>query len=164
MEATRLIDTLAQTTTLKTKLQQTLAAYQNLDYHLLNEVLDDDCLYEDMRKTSFVLQQKKIFDTLRKKGDTQMLLSTNICTGCLCSAPVFVLTGNNSGLKHALYFEFTGDVITDIFRCSEQSDWLEWMMPFWREFKTLRFSVKYLWKGVLDLILLGKPKTKRVGK
>jgi|SRR5690606_9201785 len=130
MEATRLIDTLAQTTTLKTKLQQTLAAYQNLDYHLLNEVLDDDCLYEDMRKTSFVLQQKKIFDTLRKKGDTQMLLSTNICTGCLCSAPVFVLTGNNSGLKHALYFEFTGDVITDIFRCSEQSDWLEWMMPF----------------------------------
>lgn len=123
MEATQLIDTLAQTTTLKTKLQQTLAAYQNLDYHLLNEVLDDDCLYEDMRKTSFVLQQKKIFDTLRKKGDTQMLLSTNICTGCLCSAPVFVLTGNNSGLKHALYFEFTGDVITDIFRCSEQSDY-----------------------------------------
>jgi len=130
MEATQLIDTLAQTTILKTKLQQTLAAYQNLDYHLLNDVLDDDCLYQDMRKTSFVLEQKKIFDSLRKKGDTKMLLSTNICTGCLCSEPVFVLTGNHSSFKHALYFEFTGDVITDIFRCSEQSDSLEWMMPF----------------------------------
>ena len=130
MEATQLIQTLAQTATLKTKLQQTLAAYQNLDYHLLNEVLDDACLYQDMRKTSFILEQKKIFDSLRKKGDTQMLLSTNICTGCLCGKPLFVLTGNNSGFKHALYFEFTGDVITDIFRCSEQSDILDWMEPF----------------------------------
>ncbi len=130
MKATQLIQTLAQTATLKTKLQQTLAAYQNLDYHLLNEVLDDACLYQDMRKTSFILEQKKIFDSLRKKGDTKMLLSTNICTGCLCGKPLFVLTGNHSGFKHALYFEFTGDVITDIFRCSEQSDWLEWMMPF----------------------------------
>lgn len=130
MKATQLIQTLAQTATLKTKLQQTLAAYQNLDYHLLNEVLDDACLYQDMRKTSFILEQKKIFDSLRKKGDTQMLLSTNICTGCLCGKPLFVLTGNNSGFKHALYFEFTGDVITDIFRCSEQSDWLDWMEPF----------------------------------
>ena len=58
MEATQLIQTLAQTATLKTKLQQTLAAYQNLDYHLLNEVLDDACLYQDLRKTSFILEQK----------------------------------------------------------------------------------------------------------
>lgn len=130
MKATQLIDTLAQTTTIKTKLQETLGAYQNLDYHTLNDVLDDDCLYQDMRKTSFILEQKKIFDSLRKMGDTRMLLSTNICTGCLCSAPVFVLIGNHSGFKHALYFEFTGDVITDIFRCSEQSDILDWMEPF----------------------------------
>lgn len=130
MEATQLIQTLAQTAILKTKLRETLTAYQNLDYHLLNEVLDDDCLYQDMRKTSFILEQKKIFDSLRKKGDTHMLLSTNICTGCLCGKPLFVLTGNQSGFKHGLYFEFTGDVITDIFRCSGQSDWLDWMEPF----------------------------------
>lgn len=130
MKATQLIDTLAQTITIKTKLQETLGAYQNLDYHTLNDVLDDDCLYQDMRKTSFILEQKKIFNSLRKMGDTRMLLFTNICTGCLCSAPVFVLIGNHSGFKHALYFEFTGDVITDIFRCSEQSDILDWMEPF----------------------------------
>ena len=130
MEATELIDKIAQTEKIKSKLMEILNAYQKLDYHLLNDLLDDDCLYEDMRKTSFVLYQKRIFDSLRKKGDTHMLLSTNICTGCLCSEPVFVFTGNHSGFKHALYFEFTTEVITDIFRCSEQSDWLDWMMPF----------------------------------
>ena len=121
MEATQLIENLAQTAILKTRLQEILDAYQNLDYHLLNEVLDDDCLYQDMRKTSFILEQKKIFDSLRKKGDTKMLLSTNICTGCLKNSPLFVFIGNHSGWKHGLYFEFTGDVVTDIFRCSGQS-------------------------------------------
>lgn len=130
MEATQLINQLAQTNLLKTKLHQVLKAYENLDYHLLNDELDDNCLYENMRKTSFIIHQKKIFDSLRKKGDTKMLLSTNICSSCLCGEPLFVLTGNHSGFKHGLYFEFTGDVITDIFRCSEQSDWLKWMMPF----------------------------------
>lgn len=130
MQATQLINHLAHTATLKSNLLKILSAYQKMDYHSLNETLDDDCLYEDMRKTSFILNQKKVFDTLRKKGDTELLLSTNICTGCLCSAPVFVLTGNNSGLRHALYFEFTGDVITDIFRCSEQSNWLWGDVPF----------------------------------
>ncbi len=130
MEATQLIQNLAQTELLKTNLEKILDAYKTLDYHLLNEVLDEDCLYQDMRKTSFILEQKKIFDSLRKKGDTHMLLSTNICTGCLKNSPLFVLTGNHSGWKHGLYFEFTGDVVTDIFRCSGQSDWLEWMEPF----------------------------------
>lgn len=131
MEATQLLDKLAQTDTLKSELQKILSAYQKLDYHLLNELLDDDCYYQDMRKTSFLLLQKRIFESLRKKGDSHMLLSTNICTGCLCGKPLFVLTGNNSGFKHGLYFEFTGDIVTDIFRCSEQSDWLDWMTPFW---------------------------------
>lgn len=130
MEAIQLIDQLTQTDTLKSNLKQILKAYQKMDYHLLNDTLDDDCLYEDMRKPSFIFHQKKVFDTLRKKGDTEMLLSTNICTGCLCSEPVFVLTGNYSGLTHALYFEFTGDVITDIYRCSEQSDSLMGYVPF----------------------------------
>lgn len=130
MQPTELIQKIAQSDLLKTQLGQILQAYQNLDYHFLSDLLDDEAYYQDMRKTSFILHQKRIFDSLRKKGDTQMLLSTNICTGCLCGEPLFVLTGNNSGFKHALYFEFTNDVVTDIFRCSEQSDLLGWMMSF----------------------------------
>jgi hypothetical protein len=130
MDTDQLIGSVAQSEMIRAKLHNILAAYQKMDYHLLDNELDDDRLYEDMRKTSFVLLQKRIFDSLRKRGDTKMLLSTNVCTGCLCSAPVFVLTGNHSGFRHALYFEFTGNGITDIFRCSEQSNWLEWMDVF----------------------------------
>jgi len=130
MQPTQLIDQLAQNETAKSNLLQIIYAYQNLDYHLLNDLLDEDCLYQDMPKTSFLIKQKRIFDAMRKKGDTELLLSTNICTGCLCSAPVFVFTGNHSGVKHALYFEFTGDIITDIFRCWEQSHLLKGEMPF----------------------------------
>ena len=81
-------------------------------------------------KTAFLYKQMEIFKELRKKGDTNLLISTNICTGCLCSEPVFVFTGNNSGLKYAIYVQFTDGEITDIFRCSEQSDWLDGMLPF----------------------------------
>lgn len=130
MEATQLINKITHSEMIKTKLEQIFAAYQTLDDHRLNDYLDDDCLYEDMCKTSFVLHQKRRFDSLRKKGDTYMLLSTNICTGCPCSEPIFVFTGNHSGFKHAFYFEFTTNFITDIYRCSEQSDWLDWMEPF----------------------------------
>jgi len=139
MEATQLIENLAQTEILKTNLQQILDAYKKLDYHLLNDMLDDNCLYQDMRKTSFILEQKRIFDSLRKKGDTKMLLSTNICTGCLKNSPLFVLTGNHSGFKHGLYFEFTGDVITDIFRGSEQSDSMEGGCRFNNDFRLLYY-------------------------
>ena len=130
MKATQLIDKVTHNQIIKSRLQLIIAAYQTLDYHKLNAYLDDNCMYEDMRKTSFVLHQKRIFNSLRRKGDTHMSLSTNICTGCLCNEPLFVFTGNHSGFRHALYFKFTGDSITDIFRCTEQSDWLEWMTPF----------------------------------
>ena len=121
MEAIQLVQQLAQNEAVKSNLLKIINAYQELDYHLLNDFLDEDCLYQDMRKTSFILKQKRIFDALKKRGDTQLLLSTDICSGCLCSAPIFVFTGNQSGFKYALYFEFKGDTITDIFRCGLNS-------------------------------------------
>ena len=130
MEATALILELSKSETQKSQITEILNAYQKLNYHDLNDLLDDEGYYQDMRKTSFILYQKRIFDSLRKKGDTKMSLSTNICTGCLCGAPLFVLIGNHSGFKYALYFEFTNDIVTDIYMCSQQSDLLDWMMPF----------------------------------
>lgn len=121
MEATQLIERIAKTPEKKTNLEAILEAYQKLDYHRLNDALNEECLYQDMSKTSFLWLQKRIFEKLKKKGDTEMLLSTSICEGCLCNAPVFVFTGNQSGLKYAMYFEFTNNVITDIFRCFNQS-------------------------------------------
>ena len=130
MQAKTLIHKIATTQETKSYLIQVLEAFQNMDYHKLNDLLDEECYYEDMKKTAFIYQQMQIFKELRKKRDTYLNLSTNICTGCLCSEPVFVLTGNTSGLKYAVYVQFTEGEITDIFSCLEQSDGFDCLPPF----------------------------------
>ena len=116
---------------LKSQLLHILEAFQKMDYHKLNDLLEDYTYYEDMKKPSFIYRQMQIFDELKGKGDHLLHLSTNICTGCLCSEPVFVLTGNTSGHKYAVYVQYTQDEITDIFRCSEQSDYFNCLpLPF----------------------------------
>jgi len=132
MQPQELVQNIETSEKVKSQLLQVLDAFQNMDYHKLNDLLDEECYYEDMKKIAFIYKQMQIFKELRKKEDTYLNLSTNICTGCLCSdpQPVFVLTGNNSGLKYAIFVEFTEGEITDIYRCSEQSDWLDGMMPF----------------------------------
>lgn len=130
MEAQQLVHKIATKEETKSYLIQVLEAFQNMDYHKLNDLLDEEAYYEDMKKTAFIYKQMQIFKELQKRGDTYLNLSTNICTGCLCSEPVFVFTGNTSGLKYAVYVQFTQGEITDIYRCSEQSDWLDGRMPF----------------------------------
>lgn len=129
MQAQDLVQNIETSEKIKSHLIQVLEAFQNLDYHKLNDLLDDDTYYEDIKKTAFIYKQMQIFKELRKKGDTHLNLSTNICTGCLCSEPVFVLTCNKCGHKYAIYIQFTQGEIIDIFRCSEQSDWLG-ILPF----------------------------------
>ena len=132
MEVQELVQKIATKEVVKSFLIQFLDAFQNMDYHKLNDLLDEEAYYQDMKKTAFIYKQMQIFKEFRKKGDTYLNLSTNICTGCLCNdpQPVFVFTGNTSGHKYAIFVEFTEGEITDIYRCSEQSDWLDGMMPF----------------------------------
>ncbi len=129
MEAQELIKKIAKKEEVKTYLIQVLEAFQAMDYHKLNDLLYEDCFYQDMKKTAFIYHQKNIFQYYSEQGDTFLNLTTNICTGCLCSEPVFVLTGNNSGTKYGIYVKFVKDEIVDIFICSEQSSNLG-LMPF----------------------------------
>ncbi len=130
MQPQELVQNIETSEKVKSQLIQVLDAFQNMDYHKLNDLLDEEAYYEDMKKTAFIYIQMQIFKELRKKGDTYLNLSTNICTGCLCSEPVFVLTGNNSANKYAIYVQFTQGEITDIFRCSEQSNGFDCLPPF----------------------------------
>ena len=129
MKAQELITRMTTKEVNRTYLSAVLSAFQNMDYHELNDLLHEDCFYQDMRKTSFIYRQKETFQYFKKQGDTFLNLSTNICTGCLCSEPVFVLTGNNSGTRYGIYIEFVNDNIVDIYFCSEQSSYLG-LMPF----------------------------------
>ena len=106
MQAKTLIHKIATTQETKSYLIQVLEAFQNMDHHKLNDLLDEDTYYEDFKKPAFIYQQMQYFKEFQKLGDTKLNLSTNICTGCLCSEPVFVLTGNTSGHKYAIYIQF----------------------------------------------------------
>lgn len=128
MKAQQLIKKIAKKENVKQHLIKVLEAFKKMDYHKLNELLENDCYYEDMNKTSFIYRQKRIFQFLRKQGNTKLNISTNICTGCLCSEPVFVFIGNKSGTKYGIYVKFVEDEIVDIFFCAEQSDHLGLML------------------------------------
>ena len=129
MNVQQLNQNIATKKEVKSYLIKVLEAFQKMDYHKLNDLLENDCYYEDMNKTDFIYQQQRIFQFLRKHGNTKLDVSTNICTGCLCSEPVFVFTGNKSGTKYGICVKFVEDEIVDIFLCDEQSDHLG-LMPF----------------------------------
>lgn len=79
MDTDQLIGSVAQSEMIRTKLHNILAAYQKMDYHLLDIELDDDRLYEDMRKTSF-----KIAFTKRKKTTIYLLRQYSCPFQCFC--------------------------------------------------------------------------------
>tara|TARA_R110002012_G_scaffold242788_1_gene417192 strand:+ start:22047 stop:22436 length:390 start_codon:yes stop_codon:yes gene_type:complete len=122
MEVDVIINKIAQNPVVKSHLINVLNAFQALDYHALNDLLEDGCYFQDMTKTAFIYKQQQIFSYLDKQGDSTLLLSTNLCNGCLCNEPIFVLTGDQSGLKYAIYIKFLNDEIVDIYRCQEHSD------------------------------------------
>lgn len=129
MPVKRLVEKIATKPEVKSYVIDVLEAFQHMDDHKLNTLLVDELRYENLDKKDFIYQQKNIFSIFKNAGDTFLELSTNICTGCLCSEPVFVLTGNTSNKKYAIYMQFTKGEITDVFRCSEQSQGLG-LMPF----------------------------------
>jgi hypothetical protein len=101
MQPQELVQNIATSEKAKSHLIKVLDAFQNMDYHKLNDLLDEEAYYEDMKKTAFIYKQMQVFKELKSKGDTKLNLSTNICTACLCSEPVIVFTGNTSGHKCA---------------------------------------------------------------
>ena len=129
MKALELVEKIAIKEDVKSYLLEVLEAFQNLDYHKLNDLLDDDAYYQDMKKPSFIYEQKRIFSKFQAKGDTYLGLSTNICTGCLCSEPVFVFTGNTSNNTYAIYVKFIDEEIVDIYRCNQHSG-VSSLVPF----------------------------------
>lgn len=101
-----------------TLLHNVLTAIQNFEPYVLNNLLDKTKMYQDVSLFEFteILQSK--FQVFKDAGDKELLLSSDICNGCHCKEPIFVFNGNVSKKKYALYFEFKGEQITDIFECT----------------------------------------------
>ncbi|GGK16698.1 hypothetical protein GCM10007962_08730 [Yeosuana aromativorans] len=79
-----------------------------MDYNRLNDLLDEETYYENMKKTAFIYRKMLLFKKFKKKAYTQLKFSANILL-------VLELTGINSGHKYDIYIQFTECEITDIF-------------------------------------------------
>jgi hypothetical protein len=64
------VNKIARKEVVKSHLIKILGAFQRMDYHALNDLLDDHCYYQDLKKPAFILKQKEIFGYLKKQGDT----------------------------------------------------------------------------------------------
>lgn len=100
------------------KVNQILESILNWDCQAILHSLDSAKTYQNLTPKEFVSTIEKQFMHFKLRGDTQLLLSTNLCQGCNCKQPMFVFKGNKSGREYALYFEFDGDEILDIYRCN----------------------------------------------
>lgn len=101
-----------------TLLNRVVGAIQNFETYKLNSLLDKTKTYQDVTLSDFSELVESRLQSFKDAGDTELLLSSDICNGCHCKEPIFVFTGNVSKKKYALYFEFKGEQITDIFECS----------------------------------------------
>ncbi len=114
--------------------------YTALDYVILSlcimdakglaPYMADDGRFDRMTKKAFIEYQERVFADLREQGDWQLLMEKSECTGCYKGTPIYVFTGNKSGFRHAFNITFDGELVTELYRCSSSSDWLDWMMPF----------------------------------
>lgn len=105
----------------KTELNQVnliLESIKNWDANAILNLLDDDKTYQDLTPKEFVLTIVKEFMFFKRAGDTQLLLTTDVCHGCNCRKSMFVFKGNKSGREYALYFEVGDNEILDIYRCN----------------------------------------------
>lgn len=100
------------------KVAQIIQAIINWDAESILPLLDQNKTYQDLSPKDFVSTIKMELWAFKRSRDTKLILGTDLCKGCNCKEPIFVLKGNNSGREYALYFEFENDEIVDIYQCN----------------------------------------------
>lgn len=89
MEAEQLIHKIATKEDVKSFLIQVLEAFQNMDYHKLNDLLNEEAYYEDMKKLPSSTNKWKSLKSFVKK-ETLIFLYLQIFAQAVCVANLFL--------------------------------------------------------------------------
>ncbi|WP_242084218.1 hypothetical protein [Aestuariivivens sediminis] len=100
------------------KVGQILQALINWNADAILPLLDKNRTYQDLSPKDFIATVKLEYRAFKRSRDTKLILGTDLCKGCNCKEPIFVLKGNNSGREYALYFQFEYEEIVDIYQCN----------------------------------------------
>jgi hypothetical protein len=107
-----------------TYLQSILCYFTSMDIAKLRLYLKDEYTYKDTTKKIFLNEVEEVFKDFKNSRDTELLIYNGACNSdgkrCPnCGVKGYRFVGNHSKNYIDLLFEMEGDVITDIYSCSE---------------------------------------------
>lgn len=104
---------------LMSNLEQVVSFISELNIESLSLVLNEKNLYNELPKMVFISILGNLFDNLKEKGITTLLVKESICAGCQAGARVklFISKETKRFLAFAIDVNDTGEVI-DIFSCN----------------------------------------------
>lgn len=103
-----------------TKKELTISAFENLDFEMLEVLLNDGHAYQDVPKDVFVKELRRYFSEIKKFDDTKFDFKAHkgVCTKCNKGKTGFSFINSDNECMMSLIFEENEDDFTDIYKCS----------------------------------------------
>jgi hypothetical protein len=111
---------------IKSDADAVLYCFQQMDWQMLDDLLDEDIQYEDKSKDMFIAELRQHFYKFQLAGDTYLHCFKGKCNGRNCSNKKttlgFEFFGNKSKRKYKLIMDFANGKVQDLFECSSLFD------------------------------------------
>ena len=111
---------------IKSDADAVLHCFQQMDWQMLDDLLDEDIMYEDISKNMFIAKLRQHFYNFQLAGDTYLHCFKGKCNGRNCSNKKttlgFEFFGNKSKRKYKLIMDFANGKVQDLFECSSLFD------------------------------------------
>jgi hypothetical protein len=111
---------------IKSDADAVLYCFMHMDWRMLNNILDDNLLYEDKSKARYIAKLVQHFYDFKLAGDTYLHCFKGKCNGRNCSNKNttlgFEFFGNKSKRKYKLIVDFANGRVQDLFACSTLFD------------------------------------------
>lgn len=121
-----------------------LDCFKNMDAEMLYLLLDNNRTYQDATKEVFVDKVNQVFEKLKSKGDTEILLEKGCCSCPDCtSKDVFgyCFIGNVSRSSLHLMFKKDNESIIDIYRCNSYYEKDGYYKPYEFEYENQTINI-----------------------
>lgn len=111
---------------IKSDADAVLYCFQQMDWCMLEDLLDENIQYEDKSKAMFIAKLKQHFNAYKLAGDTYLHCFKGRCNGRNCSNKNttlgFDFVGNKSKKRYTLIIDLANGKVQDLFECISDFD------------------------------------------
>jgi hypothetical protein len=104
-----------------TQYEAILNYFKLMDAEILELALDENYLYQGVKKSTFVHYMNRIFERMKAKGDTNLILEKGKCLCPKCQSPNMFgwsFIGNKSRSSFNFMFYVVDDLVKNIYYCT----------------------------------------------